>query len=553
MQKTQKKLIMYSIGVSLLLLIAYLCRYNTFIHTKDPLKLILLILIRNVIHISLVMAWCVSLNRRIMKKQIRQILVSVGVMMLFWLTVRLCKWEFIGKTDTMIGRYCWYSYYIPMIFIPLLGVFVISYIGKPENYKTPSWMNYLFIPAVLLLLCIFTNDLHQMLFYFPVGKDIDYNVYEYGIIYFITMAWIIFLSIYFVVMLLKKSRTPGNSPLKSMPCFVIAGAIVFWVLYAWMRIKCDVTAIDCIIIVLLIESAIQSGLIPSNSNYKELFTISTVAAQIVDDNYKPRFTSSSSQPISEKLMRSAEIEPVKYDNSILHSKRISGGHVLWCDDISTIVDLQEELQEIQEQLSENNELLKAEVELKKQKIKAEEKSKLYDRIAKEVSPQLSKVREYLKQADNKPEIAQSLISKICVMGAYIKRRGNLLLLGEEGYEISAKELEYCVRESLDNLNLCDIITSLDSDCDGTVPLKNAVAVYDLYEKIVEALLYDMNAMLIRLSCNTGDISLRIQIGCNQKIVEEIISELALSEGIIDYEIQDEDVMIDVFISRGGEV
>ena len=75
MQKTHKKLIMYSIGVSLLLIIAYLCRYNTFIHTKDPLKLTLLILIRNVIHISLVMAWCVSLNRRIMKKQIRQILV----------------------------------------------------------------------------------------------------------------------------------------------------------------------------------------------------------------------------------------------------------------------------------------------------------------------------------------------------------------------------------------------------------------------------------------------------------------------------------------------
>ena len=101
--------------------------------------------------------------------------------------------------------------------------------------------------------------------------------------------------------------------------------------------------------------------------------------------------------------------------------------------------------------------------------------------------------------------------------------------------------------------MCDIITSLDSNCDGTVSLKNAVAVYDLYEKIVEALLSDMNAMLIRLSCNTGDISLRIQIGCNQKIAEEIISELAVSEAIIDYEIQDEDVMIDVFISRGGKV
>ena len=127
------------------------------------------------------------------------------------------------------------------------------------------------------------------------------------------------------------------------------------------------------------------------------------------------------------------------------------------------------------------------------------------------------------------------------------------MLGEESSEISAKELEYCLKESLDNLNLCDTITSLDSNCEATVLLKNAVLVYDLYEKIVEALLSNMNAMLIRLSCNAGDISLRIQIGCNQKIVEEIISELAVSEAIIDYEIQDEDVMIDVFISRGGKV
>ena len=43
------------------------------------------------------------------------------------------------------------------------------------------------------------------------------------------------------------------------------------------------------------------------------------------------------------------------------------------------------------------------------------------------------------------------MAKICVLGCYIKRRGNLLLLGEENKQIPAAELEHCIRESLENL------------------------------------------------------------------------------------------------------
>ena len=106
---------------------------------------------------------------------------------------------------------------------------------------------------------------------------------------------------------------------------------------------------------------------------------------------------------------------------------------------------------------------------------------MYDRIAKEVAVQLAKAEELLKLAESEPEQTKSAIAKVSVICAYIKRRGNLLMLGEEGNIIPAIELEYCIRESLDNLRLGDVFTSFDSKCDGTLKLEHAVVAFDFYE------------------------------------------------------------------------
>ena len=85
------------------------------------------------------------------------------------------------------------------------------------------------------------------------------------------------------------------------------------------------------------------------------------------------------------------------------------------------------------------------------------------------------------------------------------------MLGEEGNIIPAIELEYCIRESLDNLRLGDVFTSFDSKCDGTLTLEHAVVAFDFYENIVERLLDDATAMLIHLDCKDGFIKMRLQI------------------------------------------
>ena len=551
MEKTNKQSLLYVIGVVALLIIAY---YSRAFHTQvdEPILKMLLVMIRSVIQISLVIAWCSSVRTRIINKQVRHYLIAVGILLAFWLILRTCKWEFIAQNGTHLGRYLWYSYYIPMVFVPLLGVFIIDHIGKAENYKTPNSLKYMYIPATFLVTAVFTNDLHQLVFSFPKGLENCESDCIYHPLYYITMAWFILLGIYFVVMLIKKSRVPGSKSFQKLPAVILGISIIFWVLYCMQIVGGDLAAIDCIMIIALLESAIQSGLIPSNTNYNELFRSSTVSTQIVDTDFKLCMVSGTATALPEDVMRSAEAEPVDLGNAILHSKAITGGHVLWQDDVKQINDLIEELRDTQERLGESNELLKAELELKEKRARTEEKSRLYDRIAKEVAPQLAKADELLKLAETDPKQTKRAIAKVSVICAYIKRRGNLLMLGEEGNIIPAIELEYCIRESLDNLRLGDVFTSFDSNCDGELKLEHAVVAFDFYENIVERLLDDATAMLIHLDCKDGVIKMRLQIGCNEDIAEQTLSELSIPCGKFEWDIQDEDVTVTLLLSEGGD-
>ncbi|MBP3541748.1 MAG: hypothetical protein J6K72_08060 [Clostridia bacterium] len=504
--------------------------------------------LRWAIQVTLTLLWCISIRRRILNTAIQKMLLSVGGLLLFWQVARIIKYDYVIVTGP-IGRYCWYSYYIPMVLVPLIGVFVVDHIGKPEGYHSPVWMRYLFIPALFLLGTVFTNDLHQLVFTFPNGFEAYNNDYGYGLMYIPVMAWFVVLAMLFAVMLLFKSRVPGSKNFQRLPLFVTIFAILFWAGYTAKLYVGDLTAVDCIFIVLLLEGAIQSGLIPSNMNYRGLFERSTIAARIVDGHGQTRYASANAAPLEKAMMEQAQHEPVDLGDTLLHHQAIHGGHIYWQDDVKTINQLAEHLRDANDMLGERYDLMKAEVELKERRLQTEEKSRLYDRIALEVAPQLNKADALLKRSREYPEEANTLLSQVCVISAYIKRRANLILLGEEKATVAARELESCLRESLDNLRLCGVITYLDCHCDGQAAVEQIVAMYDLFENVTEMLQSKLSAMMVTASYTDGVLRLRIQAGCKEAVNEPL--NLTLEGGTVTSEAQDEDLIIDAMLEEGG--
>ena len=545
---SRKRSVIYLLLIAATLLIAYCLRFVFHPMTDDSLLAISMMTLRWAIQVPLTVLWIASIRRRILNTSIRKMLLAVGGMLLLWQVVRIIKYDYVIITEP-IGRYCWYVFYIPMILVPLIGVFVVNHIGKPEGYRSPAWMKYLFIPALFLLGVVFTNDLHQLVFTFHNGFELYNSDYGYDFMYFVIQAWFYSLTLLFVVRLMLKSRVPGSKQFQKMPLIIAVCAILFWTGYSMKLYVGDLTAIDCIFIIMLLEGAIQSGLIPSNMNYAGLFRQSTIAAQIVDRQHHVHYTSSNAEPLDAALLEQAKQGPVSLGDSVLHGQEISGGYIFWQDDVKAIHDLAEHLREANDALGESNELLRAEVALKERRLQAEEKTRLYDSIARDIAPQLNKADEILQQSRQQPERAKEMLSQLCVISAYIKRRANLLLLGEEKDSAASRELESCLRETLDNLRLCGVITYLDCHCDGQAAVKQMTAAYDLVEQVVEALLGQLSAMVVTIHCAQGTIHMRIQAGCKDAM--PTVADFSVAGGTVICETQDEDLIVEATIGQGG--
>lgn len=548
MQLSRKRLLISWTAIAVLLMVAFCLRFVLHAHTTDAVHGILMMTVRWVIHITLTVCWCVSIHRRMLSSSIRRMLLSVGGLLLLWQLVRIIKYDYVIITQA-VGRYCWYGFYIPMVLVPLIGVFIIDHIGKPEGYRSPGWMKYLFIPAVFLIAVVFTNDLHQLVFVFHEGFALYNSVYGYDFMYIGVMAWFVLLGLYFVLMLLKKSRVPGSKSFQKLPLMVMLGAIVFWVGYSMKLYEVDLTAIDCLIIILLLESAIQSGLIASNMNYEELFRQSALPVQIIDEQYRVCYSSEAAQPLMRSQIEKARQEAVELGDTILHGQPVSGGWVLWQNDVKDIRELTEHLQEANELLSQRYDLMKAEVALRERRLHAEEKSRLYDRIAREIAPRLDRADALLRQSREHPEKADALLLQICVISAYIKRRANLVLLGEEKATVASRELESCLRESMDNLRLSGVLTCLDSRCEATASIRQIVAAYDFFEDVAELLLDGLNALIVTVCCDGRTIGLRMQGGLCGALPP--LDTLRMEQGSFTVEVNDEDVFIEAVLPQGG--
>lgn len=555
----KRKIIRKTINVVILLAVAFCCRYvniaetyfeetNVFMQVIYPT---IKSMVRHTIHISLVLAWCISIYIRILDHRVRNFMLSVGLLIMLWFLIRIIKWDFVMSYEDPWVRYLWYAYYIPIVLLPLQGVFIAALVGREETYKIPRWMWYLYIPAVLLIITVFTNDLHRRVFSFPAGVTYFDRVYEHESLYFVVLLWVIVLLLYFFAALLKKSRVSGRKKYQKLPLLVLLGFIAVWFIHTLNLFPNDQTVLNCFLAILFLESQIQTGLIRSNSHYEELFQQSTIAAKIIDHNYEICHASKSSGDMELNLPEQIRKDDVLKGEMHLNSKPISGGYILWKDDIREIHALLEQLQETQDQLQEDYDLKQEEIRIKERKTQAEEKSRLYDRIAQEVSPQLLMAEQILTEAKKDPERRNEGLARICVLSAYIKRLGNLLMISEEAVQMPAAELESCIRESMDNLRIAGVLTFFDSRCDGDLDCSDAIALYQLFEKAVEYFLDTMNAMVVTLQYKDGTTQCCLQIGCSINIEEIEIPRFSIAGGQVITEMQDNDLVVSVNLKKRG--
>ena len=472
-------------------------------------------ILRAAIYIGLFVAWGISVRSRIIQPQVRRYLTAVSALMIFWMTVRSIRYSL--EEALWVMRHLWYLYYLPMLFIPLLAVFIALSLGKPESFRLPKWTVLLYIPTAALLLLVLTNDLHQLVFRFPEDAVVWMNEYRYGIVYFPVVGWMVLCALTALVIMLVKCRVPNSRKVLVLPFVPVVLSVIYGALYIfqlpWLRlIAGDVTVVFCLLIAATLESCIQCGLIQSNTHYNDLLLSCTLRVQLTDPEYQRLLSSRSAEPIPLQIMRQTETGPVRLDGGLrLSGAPVRGGHVLWTEDVSELLEVLEELQDVKDSLEDNNALLRAEYTLKACEAHIAEQDRLYNIIQRETAPRIKLLAELTDAFETMGDEAQrkQILGKMAVIGAYLKRRSNLIFLADKTPLFQEKELHLTFGESMDNLELCGITCGLLSELEGPVEARQLMKMYDLFEEIVERSIDTMTTITVWIG--PADGALRITI------------------------------------------
>lgn len=452
-------------------------------------------IIRSVVYIGLFVAWGLSVRQRIIGTQARRYLTCAAALMVLWFVVRSLKYYFI--TQPVVVRYLWYFYYPALILIPMLAALTAISIGKKDDAPLPESAALLYVPALLLVALVLTNDLHQLVFRFPSSapfwSDKDYS---YGVGYFVVVGWMFICAFVLLLILTKKRRIADERKIISLPCipvFCLLLYLTFYVLEApWLRIALgDMTAVFCLMYAATLEIFIKYGFLRANTHYTELFHASTVAAQITDRNYCVLLSSDAARDIDKDILKQTEKAPVMLDNGIrLSGAPIKIGHVVWTDDISPLLQVLSELEDMQDELEETNQLEEEEQALKKHEAHILEQDRLYNILQRDTAHQLGMMDDMIRRVESaeREDEKKRLLYQMLVIGSYLKRRSNLAFLSEKSSMLDARELDLCIGESQGSLEACGIICAYRSTLTGRVLAVHIISMYEFFEKTAERLL-----------------------------------------------------------------
>lgn len=477
-------------------------------------------MIRSAIYIELFIAWGVFLHRGIIQPQVRRYLTSISVLMVFWITVRTIRYSL--DECIWLMRYLWYLYYLPMLLIPLLAVFVALALGKPDNFRLSKWTGLLYIPTAALLLLVLTNDLHQFVFVFPEDAIVWVNDYSYALGYFLVVGWVVFCTVTAFAVMLIKCRIPHSRTVLMLPFAPAVVALIYGVLYyfrvPWLKfLTGDMTVVFCLLIVAILECCIECGLIQSNTGYEELFMVSRLGAQITNQENAVCLASANARALTEEQRISTKTQTVSADKSmIVKSQPIGFGHVLWQEDVAELTEAIEQIEENCRDLAEHNRIRQENLKTRKKILALQEKNRVSDLLHRETAEQIDLIDRMLAQYDKETDDRKRsrLLGGAAVMGAYIKRYGNLLLIGERAEIADIRELSRCFDESFINLEL------LGANCFHALPpgillaTKDMLQVYRSFETAMEACLHDLSHVWIHMRNSERGFLLNMEFVCD---------------------------------------
>ena len=396
--------------------------------------------LQTVLALALYTIWFTPLYIRIFDKTLKKYVLSIGVLLVFWMAIRMVK----RYTTGYVTEILWYLYYIPLLMIPTFYYNCSSYLINSKNKKRRI---VAIIISIILFLLVITNSLHNIVF--KIKSNI--NDYNHNIGYFIIVAWILCLIVVAIINLIKSSKNKGYKNIISISIIILIGLVYTFLYIKNVPVirKTNMSVIIGTLFCVGLEMMLDFNLIPNNFRYKKIFKNSNLPLEIISQDGKTRIATNHSINLKENIIN--DIKDNKVKNTYKDKKKkknvkaISGGYSIEEKDFSRINEYEKELKLIQQELIEQETILQKQRKIATEIYETKLKSKIIELLDEKIEQKRNLINELIK------EMKITDIDKmqdIKLLLNYCKRMSSLVISSYNKEKYDNKRLEIIINEML---------------------------------------------------------------------------------------------------------
>lgn len=458
-------------------------------------------------YVFLIAVWAASIHARVTQKGMRNYLLLEAAVMLLGLTIRFLQDTFWQENVLLmrVSGLCVGATLLPMV---LLGLYASLGTGQADSYRISKKWYILLIPIFIMTYLSVTDEKRHFVCYIIPEEPQPNLDFHPSTGTFILVAIGLALILLRIFMIYRRNRAASvNRFLRFLipffePLLMFVFSFEFFVVSLQLipalagKEVIELYAKIYYIEALTWEFYIYMGLVPVNTQYREIFEHATVGMQIVGDD-GGRLSSKTAANVSPEQMEELKDKAyiVTEPGKELHAHKFSDGVLLWNKDVSGLQRTIDELNQSAETLAQEGVLLGEEIKTKNQEASLLSKNQIYDELAKEVQGQLRLMREITKK-QRLTDQGDKRLRELILLGTYVKRRCNLRLIQKETDEIHGDDLRLSLEDMKSAMGLMGVHSELDWNPGKRFSSGFSLYLFDALESLLEYERFDVKELTI---------------------------------------------------------
>lgn len=480
--------------------------------------------------------WGFSVHIRCSDAQIRHRLKAIAALVGLWMLDVLIKYR-SPIQDSRIIALLWYLYYVPMTAIPALCLLcAIRAAALDSRPWAAVFSRVLGAISIALVVLVLTNTWHLQVFRFDISKPDWQSFYSYGWGYWLAVAIYVaeYMAFFGFLLLSSRRQLRGIIGLLFMAAVPFAVYALQYALRYGLAFKTNFSLNYCLIVVALLELALDFGLLPSYAWYSEAFQRLPLDLKILERDGTAAYATDAAGPLPQEVLglvleaaqprTDAQVTRLRTSaipHMLFKAYGVSGGAVLLSEDVSFLDRQHQMLRERQERLRRSNQVLRHESGVRRELWRLESEQRLLSSIETSISDKVGRIQELLSQlpkgtGPDERAARWDILTEVKLLVAYCKRKGALVLSAKSSPAIDRDRLQLVFNETASDLRSIGVDCAACVDVKGVLPAVTVSVLYDCLYDVASAALFAADPILMIFVSEEGaDVVMRVALEAAQ--------------------------------------